>query len=185
MRPNYKPEAQDTPKHLGGHFHFTHVDRGALSYLRELGYKSLIDIGCGAGGQVAEARKMGFSAVGVDGDANVKPDILHDFTKGPIILPPAAAFDVAWSVEFVEHVEERYIKNVSPIFDRVKVVVMTHALPGQPGHHHVNCRVHAYWFGFMAALGFICDTDMTAALLNRSTMERPFLRRSGKVFTRA
>jgi hypothetical protein len=171
-----------TPSHLGGHAGRTHTDRGALLFLRDtLGVKTLLDVGCGPGGQVRLARELGITAVGVDGDASVDPDILHDFSKGPI--SPPNAYDCVWSVEFVEHVEERFICNTAPLFASARYVVLTHAAPGCKGHHHVNLRWSNYWVGFMAALGF-SKSPLTENLRTASTMQRNFIRGSGLLFER-
>jgi hypothetical protein len=76
------------PHHLGGHKNRTHTDEGVLRFARdELGVKSMLDIGCGPGGQVYKAIEMGIDARGIDGDHTLvrdKPELfeLHDFTKG-------------------------------------------------------------------------------------------------------
>lgn len=171
-----------TPEHLGGHANRTHTDPGALLFLRDqLGVKTLLDLGCGPGGQVQLARGLGMKAVGVDGDASVCPDILHDFSNGPLLM--TESYDVVWSVEFVEHVDERFIVNTAPVFASARYVVMTHATPGTPGHHHVNLRWANYWVGFMAALGF-SKSPLTDSLRASSTMRRDFLRRGGMLFQR-
>jgi ribosomal protein L11 methylase PrmA len=56
-------------KHLGGHKGRTHIDKGILQFAKEvLDCKSVVDIGCGPGGQVYEALNLGMNAMGVDGD---------------------------------------------------------------------------------------------------------------------
>ena len=48
------------PKHLGGHGNVTHIDTGLIEFARdELGCKSILDIGCGPGGIVYEAIRLG------------------------------------------------------------------------------------------------------------------------------
>ena len=168
--------------HLGGHCNITHTDEGALKFLADLGVTSILDLGCGPGGQVALAKRLGFKAIGVDGDLSVKPDILHDFTSGSLNL--ASEWDVVWSVEFVEHVEEKFISNIASMFSKAKIVVMTHALPGAKGHHHVNLQKPEYWKGFMVALGFVFDDVATQKIRLASTMRREFLRKNGMFFRR-
>ena len=49
------------PLYAGGHCYITHVDRGSLEYLgSRKGCESLLDVGCGIGGQVQEALSMGW-----------------------------------------------------------------------------------------------------------------------------
>ena len=100
--------------HLGGHQGKTHIDRGALQWLVNLGITSFIDIGCGPGGMVELAYSKGLRTIGVDGDYTLtrfNPDyfIIHDYTKGSPQIEDT--YDLAWSVEFLEHVEEQYMSN--------------------------------------------------------------------------
>ena len=146
-------EAQNTseanqdslPSHLGGHLNKTHNDRGTLTFLiNEYKIKSFLDVGCGPGGMVALASMRGLESVGIDGDWEVPKEddtniIIHDFTNGPC-LTTKAKFDLGWSVEFLEHVDEKYQDNYMQAFARCKFVVCTAAGPGAPGHHHVNCQ---------------------------------------------
>lgn len=80
--------------------------------ISEYRIKSFLDIGCGPGGMVALASMRGLEAVGIDGDWQVpkEPDtniIIHDFTNGPCYTVKPE-FDLGWSVEFLEHVDEKY-----------------------------------------------------------------------------
>ena len=138
-------------KHLGGHQNVTHIDSGILSFFKnKYNCQSLLDIGCGPRGQIELAIKLGYlSAVGVDGDPAVKGDnvVIHDFTKGS--YAPKTTFDLGWSCEFLEHVEEKYINNFMPCFKKCKIVALTHAPPNAPGYHHVNCQSNEYWWPTM------------------------------------
>lgn len=127
----------------------------------ELGVKSVIDVGCGDGQAMDVFREHGCEVMGVEGVAQDAPDIYqHDYTKGPFI--PGGRFDLCWSCEFVEHVEERYTRDFLATFERANLVLMTHASPGQMGYHHVNCQTADYWVGAMAGLGYGLDHPLTA-----------------------
>ena len=171
------------PNHLGGHQNKTHVDEGALKWLIELGYDSLLDLGCGPGGQVRLAKSLGMIAEGVDGDPGCHPTYLHDFTLHPTTFPYA---DVIWSVEFFEHVEEKYVVNVFRTLDQIcpKLIITSCAPPGAPGHHHVNCRNSEYWAGAFTAYGFLHKPKLTTQLRKASTMKRNFIRDHGRVYER-
>jgi hypothetical protein len=174
-----------TPPHLGGHNNETNMDEPILDYLiSRHGVKSFLDVGCGPGGMVEAARKRGLTAIGIDGDANVKPDILHDYTKGPIeqdlSLPNPT---MVWCVEFVEHVEEAYWANVADTFRRGDVLFLTHALPGQGGYHHVNEQLPEYWIAKMGQIGFGLDEESTSQC--RAVAINTYTKRSGMVFTKS
>ena len=177
----------DLPHYLGGHGGLTHSDEGALIFLKkQLSVKSMIDIGCGTGGQVDIARKNGIEAFGVEGDSSLKFDkpwfFLHDFTKGPFSCK--RRFDLVWSVEFLEHVEEKYQPFYMPLFQRAKIVVCTAAPPERSGYHHVNCRDLDYWTKTFKKYGFAFDVKNTEQLKKHSSMRREFMQETGMLFVK-
>ena len=187
----------EVPDHLGGHMNKTHVDSGSLSYMKTvLDCSSILDVGCGPGGQVREASELGYtSSCGVDGDWSVLPEndtkqnsifYLHDFVKGPWLpfdLPYIPDyFDLGWSVEFLEHVEERYMSHYMETFQLCNYLIVTHAVPGQAGHHHVNCQSVDYWIDAFDEFGFDYKSHLTQEIRNASTMVKPFIQRTGLVF---
>lgn len=174
--------------HLGGHENETHLDDGALSYIMEkFNVKTMLDIGCGPGGMVELALDKGLDVQGVDGDDKVdrtekasKVITIHDFATGPWI--PNRKFDLGWCVEFVEHVDVEFMPNFIETFKSCKYVAMTHALPGQPGHHHVNCKPFEYWLGVMEYNGFKVLIEGTNEMRKASTMKERYIRQQGYLF---
>ena len=173
----------DNKKHLGGHANTTHVDRGALEYCKQHypNLTTLTDIGCGPGGHVDLARHLGYDAMGIDGDTRLKhPHIIaHDYTTGS---PPIDSRHIAWSCEFLEHVEEAYQANYMATFCEHELVIVTYAPPGTPGHHHVNCRTEDYWKDTFIDYGLLYNDKHTQGIRQASTMRRDFLRHTGLVF---
>jgi len=191
-----EPDDSDAPDHLGGGRKRGHIDPGAYRFLRErFTINSMLDIGCGLGCMVEYARNDGIVARGVDGDTYGKPDILWDFTHGP--CPSLDDVDLVWSMEFLEHVDEKLLHNYMPAFQMGKVVMATFAPPGKAGHHHVNCQDQPYWEDVFAQCGFKFERDLTAGLRKASRMEsvlwdgrlrdssfKRFVTDHGMVFTR-
>lgn len=178
----------DLPDYLGGHCGYTNVDTGILDLIiRRKRPKSFLDIGCGPGGMIREAERRGLEAAGVDGDFTLDfagMDVeVHDFTTGPYY--PADIYDLGWSVEFLEHVEEKFLDHIRPAFKACRSVFVTHALPKQRGHHHVNLRTSKYWIDVFADWGFVHDPDFSATLRKNSTMECDYARRTGLFFEAA
>tara|TARA_B100000780_G_scaffold41554_1_gene25826 strand:- start:9081 stop:9635 length:555 start_codon:yes stop_codon:yes gene_type:complete len=176
-------------KHLGGHSSVTHLDEGSLNWFKSLGHQTFLDIGCGPGGMVELAETLGFNSFGIDGDYTLKRYndnnfMLHDFTHGP--APITELYDIGWSVEFVEHVEEKYIPNYVQAMLQCKNLVITHAVVGQTGHHHVNCQDPLYWINTMKTYGFKLDEDKTAELRNVTTLgtkkKHRFIQKTGMYF---
>jgi len=175
----------DLPQHLGGHQGKTHSDAGALEYfIQNHGVTSMLDVGCGPGGQVLQALDMGLQAQGIDGDFTVdRPGnhwCIHDYTQGP--SPLKEQFDLVWSCEFVEHVYEEYMKNFLQDFARGTWVCMTYAPPGYPGHHHVNCQPEQYWIDAMQNIGYAFSAADTKAVRSCSTQKKKFVKKRGLVF---
>lgn len=187
-------------EHLGGHNGITHIDSGVMEYLRHCGFTSLLDVGCGPAGNVLEARKHGMVAFGIDGDPTLQRMnnqdttympiiVLHDYTQGP--LPYSAwpephgkhKFDIGFSTEFLEHVEEKFIPNFMETFQRCNIVIVTHALPGETGgHHHVNLQTEEWWIDKFAEYGFTYNQEATNNIRMASTMRKKFIQKTGKVF---
>lgn len=172
------------PAHLGGHYNKTHTDENTLRYLIDtFNIKNMYDIGCGPGGMLDLAGKLGLNATGIDGDYTIKfPDhldiIIHDFTSGPLNLQPV---DLGWSCEFLEHVEEKYAINYFSIFLQCKIVCCTFATT-TGGYHHVNVKNQYYWDKIFFKYGFTKDFDATKNIKNNSSMKRNFIRNTGTVY---
>lgn len=121
--------------------------------------KTMVDIGCGAGWNTEWWHSKGFYAVGIEGwpEAIARTRlpmerlIQHDYTLGPLPIPRT---DLAWSSEFVEHVEEQFIPNWMATVKCSRYFAMTFAIPGQTGHHHVCERPFDFWIEKCAENGF-------------------------------
>jgi len=124
------------------------------------GVKSVLDVGCGFGHSMKWFSDMRLSVRGVEGwteavAAHLVPGAVtqHDYTLGPAPLG-YSTFVLGWSAEFLEHVSEPYIPNYMADFARCRIVCVTHAEPGQNGHHHVTLHRDAWWVEKFAEYGF-------------------------------
>lgn len=132
--------------------------------------KSFLDVGAGFGHALQWFSTNGLCQIkGVEGwheavEKSLVPGhvIEHDFVTG--VAPIAQPFDLCWSAEFVEHVEERYIPNYMPAFQLARRVVITHGEPGQAGHHHVTLKTTSWWRHKFLEYGFAFDAEETALL---------------------
>jgi len=171
--------------YLGGHNWITHIDRGALEYIKnKYNIQTMIDLGCGPGGQVRVAKELGIDAEGVDGDVRViaenKDIFIHecDYTKSSF----EKEVDLVWSTEFVEHVKEQYQDNYMKTFAHGKYAFITFAPPGKSGNHHVNLKPDTYWIKVFESYGFRYNDIETKNIRKSSTMEREFVRDNGLFF---
>ena len=122
--------------------------------------RSILDVGAGEGHALSFFHRRGVIAHGFDGLAqNTRtsrhPIALHDIKAGPYIFP----CDLVYCVEVAEHIDETYVENLVSTLTNGPVVVMTHALPGQLGHHHVNTQPPEYWIEKMDARGYKLSID--------------------------
>ena len=129
--------------------------------------KSMVDIGCGEGYSTLYFHNKGVNVLGVDGFQPALDNFqvpgksrLVDYQESSA-LSDFESFDLCWSCEFVEHVYEEYSHNFLKDFTRAKYLAVTHAVPGQPGYHHVNCREESYWVERIESLGFKLDREET------------------------
>lgn len=171
--------------HLGGHAGKTNIDQSVFDEIvSKYNITSIVDIGCGPGGMEKLAASKNVSWYGIDGDETViqttNKTLLHDFTLGKPKINNK--FDLAWSVEFLEHVYEEYMPNYMHIFQQAKYVCCTAAPPGSTGHHHVNCKDLDYWIASFKKYGFTYNESYTKHLHKISTMRKKFFKRSGMFF---
>jgi len=185
------------PEHLGGFIHggddhsFTPWLWARL--LERFKPLSLLDVGCGEGHAVKWFLEHGVDAYGVDGSevakaAGVIPEdrfLVHDFTTGPF---PRAwwSYDLVWSCEFIEHLEEQHLPNALATLGHGLVVAMTAAAPWQGGHHHVNAQEMPYWIEKMEGIGFRYEKEFTEQTKHvpPEVMKTAYWGISGMVFTR-
>jgi hypothetical protein len=146
---------------------------------------SVLDLGCGRGHAADWFHRQGLKVVAADGllenvHASIYPAIKHDITAGPI----TTRVDLVHCQEVVEHIEEQYIDNLLLSLSTGRVVLMTHALPGQMGYHHVNERTTDYWVGHMSRFG--CDLlqeDTTRVRALAKLDSASYMERTALVFT--
>jgi SAM-dependent methyltransferase len=131
--------------------------------------KSVLDIGCGSGSNLAWFAEYGFDVLGVEGHpfgvATSKVPgkvICHDFTKGP--WAPDRHFDLCLCTEFAEHVEAAFEENWMAAVDKCRYLLFSHGLPGDGGYHHVNEQPSEYWVRRFSSRGFRHLTQVTSKL---------------------
>ena len=170
-------------KHLGGHANITHLDEASLKYIVDkYEIETAYDLGCGPGGMVSCMLDHGVQSTGIDGDftLNLKiPHIIHDFETGPI--EGLEKRDFCWSVEFLEHVYEKFMDNYFSVFKQVKYILCT-ASQNPHAYHHVNVKPVSYWIEQFTSRGFKYSEDDSDYIRANSSMSRDFIRETGMVF---
>jgi len=145
--------------------------------VKDKNIKTVLDVGCGRGHALKIFQDLGCKVTGIEGDIEAVNTALvpgrikcYDFTYQKVV--PQKDFDLVISVEFVEHVEEKFKENFLTCFDKGKFIAMTFAGPGQGGHHHVNCQPAEYWIKEIEKRGFIYNDQYTKILKDKAISDR-------------
>ena len=179
-----------TAGHLGGYVEGGDPDTWYPTlwawFVDELHVNSVLDVGCGDGAALRWWGSEVAVAEGVDGvDQGGYPIFVCDYTTGT--FESGRQYDLVWSCEFVEHVEERFVDNFLRTFKAGKYVAMTHAVPGQPGWHHVNCQPSDYWVEKLDGIGYeLLDgtTAIARAVAAKDDAANNYFKQTGLVFGR-
>lgn len=174
------------PPYAQGSCGITHVDSGLLQYFRDHHHVStMLDVGCGPGGQVKAAQDLGILATGIDADIRLyrQPGVLvGDVTDPTLRFPPV---DLIWSVEVAEHIPPELCDAYLDFMARTagRFIVMTTNQWVAP--LHVNCQPPEWWRAQMSKRGWDPADWSDLAIAQHSTMEREFLRETGQIYARA
>jgi len=146
----YKLITSVAEPHLGGNLldgdAWTHCP-GVWNYVIDrFAIKSVLDLGCGLGYSSQYFNRKGLDVLAVDGmienvNNSIYPSLLCDLTKDRV----TTRVDLVHCQEVVEHIEEKYLDNILSSLTCGKFILMTNALPGQGGYHHVNEKPTEYW----------------------------------------
>lgn len=182
--PTLSPEAE----HLGGNIKFgdpyTYTP-SAISYvISRFSIQTALDLGSGTGYAADFFHRQGVRVIAVDGlleniNKAVYPTILHDFAT----LPVQCNVDLVFCQEVVEHVEERHLDNILTSLCCGKIILMTHGVPGQKGHHHVNLQSAQYWVDHLENRGcklLAADTERVRQFAQSDGA--PYMRDTALVF---
>lgn len=160
MKNKEKYVTDDNNLHLGGNKlkgdPCTFAPTSWSYIIQKFNIKTAIDLGSGLGYAAKWFFEQGVDITPVDGlEFNVAnsliPAIQHDLTKGNL---EHSKVDFINCIEVVEHIEEKFLPNLMKTFSLANFVLITHAVPGQKGWHHVNCQDSDYWINNFKNYGF-------------------------------
>ncbi|MCF2487526.1 bifunctional 2-polyprenyl-6-hydroxyphenol methylase/3-demethylubiquinol 3-O-methyltransferase UbiG [Dyadobacter sp. CY347] len=130
---------------------FTFAPRSWQYLMDRFAINSVLDLGSGLGYSAAFFHKAGAKVIAVDGLLkNVEKAIYPTIQADLALAPVHCCVDLVHCQEVVEHIDENYLDNLLSSLSCGRFIVMTNALPGQEGHHHINEQQTSYWTGHMA-----------------------------------
>jgi SAM-dependent methyltransferase len=114
--------------------------------IKRFSIRSVLDLGSGRGYSAQYFHRHGLEVLAVDGMKEncaraIFPTVHIDLTKSRVFT----RVDLVHCQEVVEHIEEEHLDNLLSSLACGRFIVMTNALPGQGGYHHVNEQPTEYW----------------------------------------
>jgi len=146
--------------------------------------KTVIDLGCGLCHYLKAWRQAGVDVDGMDGSPFVADLRLGCYVMdlAEPILFAKSNYDWAFCLEVGEHIPP---EHAGTFLDNVAAaaregIVLSWAVPGQPGHGHVNCRPNEWVIWQLELRGFALDRRLTRFV--REIAYLPYLRQTLVVF---
>jgi len=125
--------------------------------------RSMVDIGCGTGHWLAQARALGVADIlGIDGPWVDKAQLripAENFAARDLRAPLRLEqrFDLALSLEVAEHLPASSARTfVESLCTAAEVVVFSAAIPGQGGRRHINEQWPEYWANLFREFEYEC-----------------------------
>jgi 2-polyprenyl-3-methyl-5-hydroxy-6-metoxy-1,4-benzoquinol methylase len=145
---------------------------------------SVLDLGSGSGNASHYFYQKGLKVVAIEGfqenvEKSLYPAIMHDLTTSPV----RTVVDFVHCQEVVEHIEEEHLDNLLESLLCGKYILITHAVPGQLGHHHVNLQNSEYWVDHLAEKGCTLLEEDTDRIRKFAADDRAiYVAKSGMIF---
>lgn len=180
--------ADENAPHLGGNIKvgdpFTYCPSVWNYLIERFAINSVLDLGSGCGNAALYFHKKGLKVLAVDGLAknvttSAYPTIKLDLTITAVVT----RVDLVHCQEVVEHIYEDHLNNLLDSLLTGRIIIMTHALPGQPGYHHVNLQPPNYWIGHMKERGCVLLEEDTRRIREFAKRDgASFMEKTGMVF---
>jgi glycosyltransferase involved in cell wall biosynthesis len=127
-------------------------------------HHNVIDLGCGPGYYTKYFLDHGIICEGWDGNPNT-PDISNGLCKVADLTQQQSFGKKNWvlSLEVGEHIpkeyEDTFIQNL--VDHATEGIVLSWAIPNQPGDGHVNCQSNQYVISLLEKHGYVLDLATT------------------------
>lgn len=158
--------------------------------IKRFDIKSILDVGSGLGFIPKYlSSTYNIPVLGMEGlEFNVQnahyPLAYHDLTTGPF---NCSNVDLVTCVEVVEHIDPKYIDNLLDTLTKGRIILMTHATPGDMGEFHLNEQPSEYWIKLLQERGYgllSMDSQIVRNLAAKEDHCPTYFYKSGLVFAR-
>jgi len=180
----------DTKLHLGGNYNVNDPETFTTTVwdyvIQKFNIASVLDLGSAYGYSSQYFHEKGLITLAVDGlEQNVinavYPTLLQDLTNGPV----STRVDLVHCQEMVEHIDEQYLDHLLDSLACGQYILMTNALPGQGGYHHVNEQPTEYWIDHLTQRGFeYLETESLHIRDLADQNKNPYMAKTGSLFCR-
>jgi SAM-dependent methyltransferase len=140
--------------------------------------KSVIDVGCGSGAWLSVAESLGSTTlVGLDGgwvdpEKLVSRSIRFRPIDFDVAIPLEGRFDLAMSLEVIEHLEEHRARPfVETLCEASDVVLFSGAIKGQGGVRHINEQWQSFWIQLFHESDYACLDVLRGLLWHDESVE--------------
>jgi SAM-dependent methyltransferase len=149
----------------------------------------VLDLGCGLGFYLSALARRGYRCRGVEGTPGIAgvalfPDIVQADLSQPLKLdwPKSSIL----CLEVAEHLFPAQEPQLVATIDEFCSgwLVISWAVPGQPGHGHHNCRPNSYVYRRFRELGFELQPEPTFLLREAADEATHYFRNTLLVFQR-
>lgn len=173
------------------HQHSPKLAEWLMSYLPK--NLPVYDFGCGKGEYIAALEKVGFTAFGFEGTTGIESIAASRKVYGGIDITTKMDLPKyngsAISLEVLEHVlagdqEQAALQNITDCVHERGLLVISWAVPGQPGHGHNNCKPASYVVPRMEAFGFTLNEALTASARKAGGADLSYFNETIYVFNR-
>lgn len=184
----YTYAVDESKSHLGGNF----VEGDPATFcpsawnyiISKFNVKTVTDVGSGRGFAAKWFLEHNCKTIAIEGLHDnvvnaIVPTIEHDLTVSSHVTDS----DFINCIEVVEHIEEKYLDNLLDTLCCGKLLLMTHAIPGQDGWHHVNCQESEYWIEKISSRGFTFLSDESKIIRDLALQDEAYhVSRNGMIF---
>ena len=135
----------------------------------------IVDLGCGLGKYVSELNNKNIDCDGFDGNPNTN-SLTNNLCYAQNLSIPFQfdkKYDWVISLEVGEHIpkefESIFIENLHN--NNTKGIILSWALPNQPGYGHFNCQKNEYIKKKFIEKGYVNDIELESTLRNKCKLK--------------